>query len=229
MKKRWGYLGLAVLIGLGLTGCEMPPEDGSRLPRYSYDEMYGYEGWDDWDEGSGWDDWDGWDAGNDWDGGDDDYWNEGDGWNERGDDYYEEGSIGDVMENAFFNFRVEEAFVENSYGSYEPEDGNVLVNVTLWLENTFGEAIPMYNMDFMLHWGEESGEYVYGLSELAGAHSEIMPDEFYLEKGQDATYHLIYEVPKDVEEYSLLYWEEYEDGYVGGVYAVSFSPESRLL
>lgn len=222
MKKRWIYLGLAVLIGLGLTGCEELPTDGSRLPRYSYDESHGYGGWDDWD---------GWDAGNGWDSGDDDwddYWDDWDEWDDWDDDYYNEGGIGDVMENAFFNFRVDGAFLASSYGDYEPEDGYELVDVTVWIENTFRDAIPMYNMDFMLHWGEDS-DYTYGLSALADNHSEIMPDAFYLERGEDATYHLIYEVPKDAEDYFLLYWEEYDDGYVGGVYSVSFNPESRQL
>ena len=215
MKKRWGYIGLTILLGLGLTGCEAPPTDGSRLPRYSYDEL----------QGDLWDDWGGWD---DFDGPEDDRDNF-DGWDDDYGDFYNTGGLGDTMENVFFNFRVEEAALVESYAGYEPGEDSVLVDVTIDLENTFWKAIPMYNSDFMLQWGDESGEYGYGLSELAEVSPDVMPEAFYLEVEEQARFHMIYEVPRGGKEYSLIYLEEYDDGSIGDIYFVDFKPESREL
>lgn len=220
MKKKWGYTGLAVLLGLGLTGCEAPPTDGSRLPRYSYEEQQG-DLWDDWE---GWDNFNSPDIPDDWDD-----WDDYDGWEDDYKDFYNSGGLGDVMENVFFDFQVEEAALADSYAGYEPDEDYMLVDVIIALENTFWEALPMYNSDFMLQWGEESGEYSYGLSELSQVSSEVMPEAFYLEVGEQARFHLIYEVPKGAKQYSLIYLEEYDDGSVGDIYFVDFVPESREL
>ncbi|MCI8417456.1 MAG: hypothetical protein HFI33_08210 [Lachnospiraceae bacterium] len=219
MKRKWSYIGLTVLLGALLTGCEKPPEDGSRLPRYSYNELYNIGQDDDEDE--------------DWDQEIQDlidqYFSEEGGPSKDFDlegGFYD-GGIGDTLENVFFAMRVDEARLVESYGSYEPSEGTELVDVTITLTNTFWEELPMYNTDFQIQWGGEGDDdFRFGLSELSAESPDVMPEQFWLEEGETVEYHLIYEIPAGNRELSVSYLEEYSDGSEGSLYVIFFEPET---
>lgn len=218
MRRKWGYLGLTVLMGALLTGCQDLPADGSRLPRYTYEDMYGSNDLDDSQ-----DDWD--QELNDLI---DQYFSGDQGYDH--DSYYHEGAMGDTMENVFFNFRVDDAWFVDNYGGYEPREGCELVDVLLTVENTFGEELPMFNMDFQIQWGGEGNDdYEFALSELAEENPEVMPDEFVLEDGEERQYHLIYEVPTGNMIFSVSYLEVFADDSEGNVYFVYFMPADKTL
>lgn len=218
MRRKWGYLGLTVLMGALLTGCQDLPADGSRLPRYTYEDMYGSNdldvSQDDWDQELN-------DLIDQYFSGDQEY---------DQDSYYHEGAMGDTMENVFFNFRVDDAWFVDNYGGYEPREGCELVDVLLTVENTFGEELPMFNMDFQIQWGGEGNDdYEFALSELAEENPEVMPDEFVLEDGEERQYHLIYEVPTGNMIFSVSYLEVFADDSEGNVYFVYFMPADKTL
>ncbi|MCI8995043.1 MAG: hypothetical protein HFI30_05060 [Lachnospiraceae bacterium] len=220
MKRKWGYLGLTVLMGALLAGCQEMPEEGSRLRRYTYEDIYGGNEWeDDYSQ----DDWD-----QELEDLIDQYFSGNQGYGD--DTYYHEGAMGETMENVFFTFRVDDAWFVDSYGGYEPREGCELVDVLLTIENTFGEEIPMFNTDFQIQWGGEGDDdYEFALSDLAQENPEIMPDEFMLEDGEERQYHLIYEVPAGNMIFSVSYLEVFADDSEGNVYFVYFMPVDKTL
>lgn len=220
-KKMCLRITVIALLGVVLTGCaEMEAYmeangSGNRLPRYTYEELYAQENWS---EGYGVEGFDGWDFGE----------NAADGAQEIWDGDYYEGSLGDVMENVFFSYRVDAAMFVESYAGYEAAEGNELIDVTVSVKNTFGEEIPMFNTDFQIQWGTEGeDDYRFGLSELALADGQVMPEEFTLQAEEAVQYHMIFEVPAGYELFSLSYLEIYYDGTQGDVYFVYFEPERR--
>ena len=72
-----------------------------------------------------------------------------------------EGELGDTMSNMFFDFTVNSAGTVDSYDGYTPSDGNQLILCNITLKNTFGEALPMYDSDFQLQWGDGDEDYAW--------------------------------------------------------------------
>lgn len=143
-----------------------------------------------------------------------------------------EGELGDTLSNIFFDFTVNSAEAVDSYDGYSPSEGNRLLVCSMTLENTFGDALPMYDSDFQLQWGDGEEDYAWSVDPVQTDDSGMpandqMPLEWSMADGAVETYDLLFEVPADVNDFSLVYLEQYtdEDGNAGqgDLYTVHFS------
>ena len=128
--------------------------------------------------------------------------------------------VGDEVDTYWFEFAVDKAETAGSHGVYVPQDGCRLVLCRLTVKNTFPEAVPMGWADFVLEWEplEEGTVSASGLTDAAGAFAlpcyvpEQFPDEYTLEKGEERTGLLIFEVPLQVKRARLVFQELYAEG-----------------
>ena len=133
--------------------------------------------------------------------------------------YY--GNLGDTMRNEFFDFIVEDAALTDSFGGYTAKEGMQLLCITVKETNTFGEALPMFDQDFVLTW-ESTEELYYPLVNL-----DDKSEEFELAKGKSATYKLVFEVPAEEPEFLLIYLEEFDNDETGDMFVVTLNPNAQ--
>ena len=136
--------------------------------------------------------------------------------------YY--GKQGDTMRNEFFDFIVEDVKLTDSFGGYTAKEGMRLLCVTVKEVNTFGEALPMFDQDFVLTW-ESTEELFYPLVNLDD--KSVMPEELELAKGKSATYKLVFEVPAEEPEFLLIYLEEFDNDETGDMFIVTLTPDAQ--
>lgn len=116
--------------------------------------------------------------------------------------------LGKELRTLFFAFAVEAVSSPADYEGYTPAEGDRLVVCTVRVENTFGETLPMYDTDFQLQWGEGDGDWGWSLDAFTDS---MMPLEWELPAGAQATYDLVFEVPADASRFQLAYLEQYVD------------------
>ncbi len=126
---------------------------------------------------------------------------------------------GQAQETVFFTFTVDDAEQVDEFAGYEPVAGNQLVRVDVPEQGTFHRELPMYAYDFQLHFGD--GEYANPLMGLED--DSLMPAEFPLQKGDEMQYSLLFEVPEEYDEFSLIYLEQFSDGSSGDLFSVDFT------
>lgn len=127
-----------------------------------------------------------------------------------------EGEPGDTLSCAFFDLTVNSAQAADSYDGYTPAEGNQLIVCSLTLENARGDALPVYDVNFQIQWGNGDEDYAWALDPLETCDGNLpanaqMPREWSLAPDAAATYDLLFEVPADAEDLSLVYLEEYTD------------------
>lgn len=133
---------------------------------------------------------------------------------------YYEGGIGDTMRTCFFTFIVRSASLKETYAGKTPADGYIFLDAVITVKNNvYGDDLPMFNSDFEVVWGNGDEDYNYGRVDLDDS---IMPEEFSMKKGATETYHVVYEVPKEVTQFIIAYVEIYEDETVGNTHGVYF-------
>ncbi|WP_367925240.1 DUF4352 domain-containing protein [uncultured Ruthenibacterium sp.] len=125
-----------------------------------------------------------------------------------------DGVVGDKLSNMFFDWTVNSAESASEYEGYAAADGYQLVVCNVTIDNTFGEALPMFDTDFQLQWGEGEEDYAWSLDAYADT---MMPLEWELADGESASYDLVFEVPADLTSFGIVYLEQYtdEDGNSG--------------
>ncbi len=130
--------------------------------------------------------------------------------------------IGDKMSNVFFDFTVDEVWVSDRYAVAE---GNLLLDVTVTLTNTYGDDLLMFNGDFFLSYGDGDEDYCFGLLPEGDNNPDNMPESWTLKKGNTITYHMYYEIPEDSTDFYFVYVEYFENDTFGDYYCVQFSME----
>ena len=131
------------------------------------------------------------------------------------------GYLGDTMHTYWFDFTVEDAYICQSYDSYTAAADMQLVVVTMAVQSTFLQSLPMSRYDFQIQWGGE-GEDDYAWP-IAAATGDQFPDEYSLGIHEERSGVLVYEVPADTVDFSLSFAEYFEDDTEGDVYFVYFS------
>ncbi len=126
---------------------------------------------------------------------------------------------GQAQETVFFTFTVDDAEQVDEFAGYEPVAGNQLVRVDVTEQGTFHRELTMYAYDFQLHFGD--GEYANPLMGLED--DSLMPAEFPLQKGDEMQYSLLFEVPEEYDEFSLIYLEQFSGGSSGDLFSVDFT------
>lgn len=137
---------------------------------------------------------------------------------------YVEGRIGDVMHDQFFDFTVNSAYTRGSFEEYTPEAGKQLLVAELTIKNTSSKTIPMYDTDFQAQWDDEEDPDNAFANPVDTVVSEDQLDaEYDLGVEEERTGLLIFEVPEDLQDFSIVYLEEFDDNTTGGFYQVYFT------
>ena len=139
------------------------------------------------------------------------------------------GETGETVETAFFDVTVKEAVRYNTYqfddGLYQAEEGNTYLVVTLTVENTYDEDIPMSITDFTLNYeGNKSKEIITGYGKADLKNESFMDNIFTLKKGESITKSILFTV-QNKDNYTLNYTEYYEDEFKGDTFSVELTPK----
>jgi hypothetical protein len=134
-----------------------------------------------------------------------------------------DGVVGQTYNTKWFDFTINEITTAEVYNEYLPPDESyqfVVVNITE--ENTFGEALSMSCWDFKLEAEgmKESDEYA---REDFKDDPKVMPTSFELAPGSSVEYQLVFCVPKEIHDISLVYLEIDEDNKAGSTYQVNYT------
>jgi len=129
-----------------------------------------------------------------------------------------EGNLGDILSTSFFDFGV--SFLTDATGinDHTPSTGCKYLVVGMNILNTMDEAVPMYDTDFPLAYGDGDGDICNPITEMI--HDDQLPEEYEIAKGENVAGYLIYEVPEDTREYVLGFTEYFTGGREGETYLI---------
>ena len=139
---------------------------------------------------------------------------------------YAGGRIGDTFRTEFFDFTVDSVRSVDSYEGYTESENTDLLDVVITVKNTFGEELPMFNSDFQIQWhdlGDKDEDFGFGI--IFPESETVMPEEYTQKRAETVTYHIIYEVPEEADEFSVSYLEYYEDDTTGDVFFCFFEED----
>ncbi len=135
-----------------------------------------------------------------------------------------EGRIGDVLHSEFFDFTVNSVYICDTYEEYTPEADHKLLVSELTIKNTFNETIPMFDTDFQAQWIDKDDQKNAFANPVETMVSEDqLESEYDLAVDEEKTGLLIFEVPKDFTDFSIVYLEEFDNGETGNLYEVFFT------
>ena len=141
-------------------------------------------------------------------------------------DGYAEGRMGEVLHTYFFDFTVNSAYVCGELGGYEPAEGSELLVAELTIKNTGRESIPMWGEDFQAQWSDGDGEDDYSMPvKDGGLTDDQLPDEYDLAVDEERTGTLVFEVPAGKSDFSVSYWEYFENDTSGDMFFVYFTAD----
>ena len=141
-------------------------------------------------------------------------------------DGYAEGGVGDAMHTYWFDYTVTYAYVCSEYGGYIPSEGMELLVVEMAVKNTFEESIPMFDIDFQAQWEDSADDaFAWPLNGAEYLGGNVLPETYTLEKGQMVTGLLLFEVPAGYREFSVSYWEYFDDDSTGDIFFLYFTAD----
>jgi len=129
------------------------------------------------------------------------------------------GGIGKTYTTQWFDFTVESIKGVSEYAGYVPEEGNILVDIVVTVVCTFDDKVPMGIYDFYVD-HISFADYVYPLE---AREDTMMPEEYFMNKGETVTYHVVYEIPDGLDEVSLYYVEINELDEEGATFRIGIN------
>ena len=139
-------------------------------------------------------------------------------------DGYAEGQLGDSMHTYWFDYSVTGAYICTEYGGYLPQAGHEVLVVEMAVRNTFDEKIPMYDIDFQAQWNEVSDSaYAWPLEDAEFLGENVLPSYYVLEEGQMVIGLLLFEVPVGYSDFTIAYWEMFDDDTYGDLFFLDFT------
>ena len=145
-------------------------------------------------------------------------------------DGYAEGKPGDAMHTYWFDYTVTGAYICTEYGGYRPKTGYEVLVVEMAVRNTFDERIPMFDDDFQAQWNDMSDNaYAWPIEEAEFLGEDVLPSYYVLEEGQVAMGLLLFEVPMGYTEFSLAYWEIFDDDTYGDLFFLDFTADRNQI
>ena len=136
------------------------------------------------------------------------------------------GRIGEALSTEWFDFVVNEAYSCGQYHGYTPADGYKLVVVSLSLKNNCGRPVEVWGDGFVLLWG--GGDDTLDIPLPAGFSGDQLPDEYVLDVNASKSGVMVFEAPREFQEFSIRFMEIFEsetnpDGDMGSTYYVEFT------
>jgi hypothetical protein len=129
---------------------------------------------------------------------------------------------GKTYSTQWFNFKVHSAQYVDEYAGYAPREGNTLLDILIEETNTFEEPIPMGTFDFYITMENASHE-LYPMNPIDDDPT-MMPEEFELDDGEKAEYHMLFEFPDDSSGIELNYTEIDEEETISAIFTLAISP-----
>ena len=142
------------------------------------------------------------------------------------------GYIGDTMSTAWFDFTVTDAYSCSEYQGYTPSEGYKLVVVAMSLKNNCGQPVDMWGEAFVLLWDDDDDAFNLDIPLPAGLSGDQFPDEYVLGANQSITGVMVFEAPREYQNFSIVFMELFEsstnpDGEEGDTFFVDFAVEDR--
>jgi len=131
------------------------------------------------------------------------------------------GEVGKTYSTQWFSFTIKSIETVSEYAGHTAPDGMKLIDVVVEETNIFDSPIPMGTFDYYV---DEASliDYIYPISPLD---ETMMPDEFELAVDETVEFHMIFEVPADINNYQLLYTEVDEYSEEGATFTINFTAE----
>lgn len=120
---------------------------------------------------------------------------------------------------AFFTYSVEKAEKVDSFEGIKPSEGNKLLAVTVSVKNTFGDDIPMWDSDFQLQWGAGDEDFA---NPMEASSDKQLPEEYTIKDNATRTGVLLFDIPADLTDFTLVYVEYFQDGTEGEFHELAF-------
>lgn len=123
------------------------------------------------------------------------------------------GGKGDLMENAFLTWQVNECKTAKEINGTSAGDGKKFVVVNITMTNTTDETFSSGNYEFRGIVGPEEDD---DLDMMDAFYDEMLADEFDLDAGKSITGDLVIKVDEDVTEIIIDFESFYGDEHVDG-------------
>lgn len=135
------------------------------------------------------------------------------------------GELGDIMSTYWFDFSVDEAVLTSEYEGSTPSAGRVYLVLTITMENTFYEDVPMYRGDFDVEWDDPDAESYETPVMIFINGEELTEDSYDIPYADlvDAT--MVFEVDEGYDEFVVYFDEYFADETFGNVLGVYFVPD----
>lgn len=134
------------------------------------------------------------------------------------------GDIGRTFDTMFFDYTVVSAESPSEYYGHTAQSGNKLLVLGVKVKNDFGSTLPMYDTDFQIQWGPGDQDYAWAVNAF---NDRMMPLEWEIGDGDEITWDMLFEVPANQYDFSLVYLEEYTDRFgndqTGDFYSANFT------
>lgn len=125
--------------------------------------------------------------------------------------------VGETTTNAFFEWTVSSVKAAFELDGYTPPDGYMYIIADIKTKNvSYDNDMSLGNYDFYIVWGAGDDEWDWSLLEFTDG---MYPDEEYVEVGKGLEGMLVFLVPDDVEEVSIVFEEVYDDDFIGDIYS----------
>ena len=145
-------------------------------------------------------------------------------------DGYAEGKPGDSMHTYWFDYTVTDAYICDEYGGYLPKAGYEVLVVEMAVRNTFDERIPMFDDDFQAQWNDMSDNaYAWPIEDAEFLGEDVLPAYYVLEEDQVIVGLLLFEVPVGYTDFSLAYWEIFDDDTYGDLFFLDFTVDRKQI
>jgi hypothetical protein len=131
------------------------------------------------------------------------------------------GKPGDVLTNTFFDWEIKSVVAQDTITVDGEEllpgtDGYKFVLVDMRTKNVYSETNPMGSGDFSIIYG--SGNDAIEDSAYEAFMDGMYPDEEQQEPGESTNGLVVFEVPQDVHEARIAYYELWDDEFEGDTY-----------
>lgn len=125
--------------------------------------------------------------------------------------------VGETTTNVFFEWTVSSVWISYDIDGYAPPDGYMYVVADISTTNiSYDNNMPLGNSDYIITWGPEDDEWDFSLEEFTNG---MYPDEASVEVGKTIKGILVFLVPADIKDVSIIYDEIYDDDFVGDTYS----------
>lgn len=131
----------------------------------------------------------------------------------------------EYLTTSFFKYAVLSAETADIVEGYKAKnEGETFLIVKTSIKSVFKKDIPMSIYDFELKWGKSDDDMTYAEENFADGQ---FSDNWTISPEETSDGNLIFVVPADEKNFSLVYQENWDDGFVGNTYSINFKVDAE--